>query len=262
MDEKLLIQKPSNHEGIEEQLKYMPGVGRSIAWLILFTLLFYGAVFIFGGAYGFYLGMNDPQLALNVGEIEQLTLDAILSPFGMSATFYIQSVLLIPFIIWASNFSQQSWRETLAFRPVAWSVLGFWLLVYVGYLVIQTLVELVFPIEHNEFIKSLAGSKHFGLAVGMIVIAPVIEELVFRGYLYKAWRHTRLGLWGTLIVTSLLFTAVHMAQYSGMILVYVFALSILLGLAREKSGSIWPPLVIHSMNNLIAVVTLVYLGIV
>lgn len=254
---------PQKHSELAEELsaEHSPSVGKSIAWLILFVLLFYGAALIFGAVYGFYVGVTDPQLVADVQTLEEAAIDAMLSPFGIAVTFVIQAILLIPVILWASNFSHQSWRETLAFRPVAWSVLGFWMLVYAAYLIVQSLVEWVAPTDLGDFIESLAGSKHLGLALGMILIAPVIEELIFRGYLFRAWRHTRMGLWGTLILTSLLFTGIHAAQYSGIILVYMFALSLLLGLARESTGSIWPPLAFHMVNNLIAVITLVYLGI-
>ena len=40
----------------------------------------------------------------------------------------------------------------------------------------------------------------------------------------------------------------------------IFVLSLILGLAREKSGSIWVPLAIHAANNLVATVTIIYLG--
>ena len=239
-----------------------PTVGKSIGWLIVFGLLFYGAVVIYGLIYGGYLVLTEPDRFTDRQAIEGAIRNAMISPSGIAMTFAIQAILLIPLIIWASNFAHQSWRETLAFKSVASSVLGLWFLVYVVYFVLQGIAQSFMPIEHEDIVSSLAGSSHLGLALGMVLVAPVIEELVFRGYLFKAWRHTRLGLWGTLVLTSLLFTVVHAAQYSILLLLYVFALSMLLGLARERTGSIWVPIMIHSFNNLIAVIALVYVGMV
>ena len=208
------------------------------------------------------MALTEPDRFADRQAIEEAIRNAMISPSGIAMTFAIQAILLIPLIMWASHFDHQSWRETLAFKPVSSSALGLWFLVYVFYFVLQGIAQSFVPIEHEEIISSLAGSSHLALALGMVLVAPVIEELVFRGYLFKAWRHTRLGLWGTLVLTSLLFTVVHAAQYSIMLLLYVFALSMLLGLARQKTGSILTPIMIHSFNNLIAVIALVYVGMV
>ena len=58
----------------------------------------------------------------------------------------------------------------------------------------------------------------------------------------------------------LLFTLLHAGQYPGILLGMLFAFSLLLGLARERSGSLYVPVALHALNNLIAWVLVVYLG--
>ncbi|MFC3853659.1 CPBP family intramembrane glutamic endopeptidase [Salinispirillum marinum] len=244
-----------------EQHKPVPTIGKSLAWLFVFAVLFFGAAMIYGMAYGGYLGATQPDLVADAELLESTIFDAMLSPSGIAITFLMQAVLVIPVLIWVSHFSHQSWRETLAFRSVSWRVMGFWVLVYGAYFVVQSILDLIVPLDLGDLMTSLVGSRHLGLVFALVLLAPLIEELIFRGYLFKAWRHTRLELWGTIILTSLIFTSIHATQYSGLLLVYLFAFSVILGLAREKTGSIWTPIALHALNNSIAAITLVYWGI-
>lgn len=243
-------------EPLSTNPEQLPTVGKSIAWLAAFAALFYGA----GAIYGTYLGLTQPDLVS--GEAgDALLMEALLSPASLVIMGLMQAAMVLPAVLFASHFSHQHWRDTLAVRAVSLKLIGFWLLVYCGYFVVQAIIELIAPADLGDVMTPLSGSQHLGLAVIFVVVAPLVEELVFRGYLFKAWRHTRLGLWGTLVLTSMLFTALHLGQYSGMLLVYLFAFSIILGLAREKTGSIVTPLVLHVVNNVIGVIALVYLGI-
>ncbi|MCH8551676.1 MAG: CPBP family intramembrane metalloprotease [Natronospirillum sp.] len=241
-----------NGETSSPDAQQLPTVGKSIAWLVAFAALFYGAAML----YGAYLGVTQPDLV----EDDELLMEALLSPTGLMVVSLLQAVLLIPCVLFAAHFSSQHWRDTLAFRAVPLHLLGFWALVYCGYFVVMSVMEVLVPADHGEIMTSLAGSRHLGLFLTFVVVAPVIEELVFRGYLFTAWRKTRLGLWGTVLLTSLIFSLVHAAQYSWLILIYLFVFSIILGLAREKTGSIWTPAILHVLNNAIAMVSLVYLG--
>lgn len=106
----------------------------------------------------------------------------------------------------------------------------------------------------------MLGVRHLGLFVIMVLVAPVVEELVFRGYFFQAWRNSFLGVWGTLLLTSVLFTLIHAGQYPLIILAMLFSFSVILGLAREKTGSTYVPMVMHAINNLLAFILINWLG--
>lgn len=80
------------------------------------------------------------------------------------------------------------------------------------------------------------------------VLAPVTEEIVFRGVLLPTisakWGH----LWGN-AVTSLVFSAVHVFLYA---IPPIFVLSLGLGSLARRSGSITPSILAHSLFNLVA----------
>jgi len=83
------------------------------------------------------------------------------------------------------------------------------------------------------------------LAVMAVVIAPIVEEVVFRGYIYPVCkRHS--GRVIATFVTSLFFSAVH---FSIPALLPLFILAIFLTIAYELSGSIWVPIAIHACFN-------------
>lgn len=82
----------------------------------------------------------------------------------------------------------------------------------------------------------------------LVVIAPIAEELLFRGYLFGKLRKYA-PLWISILVTSLIFAIVHFAWNVGF---DVFALSIVLCLLRVVSGSLWPSIMLHMLKNGVA----------
>jgi len=82
----------------------------------------------------------------------------------------------------------------------------------------------------------------------LVIIAPLAEELLFRGYLFGKLRKYA-PLWISILITSLIFAVVHFAWNVGF---DVFALSIVLCLLRVVSGSLWPSIMLHMLKNGVA----------
>ncbi|MFZ1301729.1 MAG: type II CAAX endopeptidase family protein [Candidatus Microsaccharimonas sp.] len=82
----------------------------------------------------------------------------------------------------------------------------------------------------------------------LVVIAPIAEELLFRGYLFGKLKKYA-PVWVSIIITSLVFAVVHFAWNVGF---DVFALSVVLCLLRVVSGSLWPSIMLHSIKNAVA----------
>jgi membrane protease YdiL (CAAX protease family) len=88
-----------------------------------------------------------------------------------------------------------------------------------------------------------------------LVIAPVAEELIFRGYIFGVLRRYT-GKWWALLISGLVFAAIHAHIPS---LAGLFALAITLTLVYEGTGSLWAAILMHSLFNAITVVfTLVW----
>jgi membrane protease YdiL (CAAX protease family) len=88
------------------------------------------------------------------------------------------------------------------------------------------------------------------LAVGLLV--PLAEEVIFRGVLLS-WLGNRASAGVALWVTSILFAAIH-GEPS--IIAGTFLLGLACGWVVQQSGSLWPAIAIHAMNNGVKVVVL------
>lgn len=238
----------------------LPRFGRSWLWLFLFLIVYFVGLGLYFFGYGIVVGAQNAEL-VGTGELDSLAQDMIekhaMSAAGMSGAYITMFLVLMPVIYLASNFKNQSWKDTLSIKRFTSTALYYWLGILAIFFLIQMLVLGLVDPPLTEFTEMVINSKSIGLALVMILLAPIVEEFVFRGYLFKAWRHTRLGLYGTLTLTSLLFVALHIGQYHWLTMVFLFILSLILSLSREKTGSVLVPIIIHGVNNLMAV-TLAY----
>jgi membrane protease YdiL (CAAX protease family) len=83
-----------------------------------------------------------------------------------------------------------------------------------------------------------------------LVVAPVSEEFIFRGYLFGVLcRYT--GKWWALLISAMIFAAIHAHIPS---LAGLFALAVTLTLVYLGTGSLWAAILMHSLFNAITVV--------
>ncbi|WP_194846910.1 CPBP family intramembrane glutamic endopeptidase [Candidatus Neptunochlamydia vexilliferae] len=92
--------------------------------------------------------------------------------------------------------------------------------------------------------------------VAMVVLAPVIEELVFRGFLYTYLRQ-KMGKVGALILSSAIFAIFHFAPQQGVsnvpLLFSLFTFSFFLAFLYERQRSLLAPIALHMTFNSISV---------
>lgn len=103
--------------------------------------------------------------------------------------------------------------------------------------------------------EMLTGTWQYILAfLTMVVLAPLGEEVLFRGYLYGKLR-ARFRLLPTIIATSLTFGLAHLwvggslANLQWLVAIDTAMLSVFLCLAREKTGAIWTSVGMHMLKN-------------
>ena len=83
------------------------------------------------------------------------------------------------------------------------------------------------------------------------VVAPICEEFLFRGFIFGALRNWR-GPWIAAAITGVLFGALHAASAPAADLVPLAALGMLLCAVRQLTGSLYPAIALHALNNAIA----------
>jgi membrane protease YdiL (CAAX protease family) len=91
------------------------------------------------------------------------------------------------------------------------------------------------------------------LWIAVVIVAPLFEELLFRGFLFAGWSRSRLGPMGTIVLTSLLWSAAH-GQYELDFIFLIFAFGLVAGLARHHTGSLVVPIILHAAVNLVATI--------
>lgn len=119
---------------------------------------------------------------------------------------------------------------------------------------IFTLLDQVAPgldLEQEQEIVFTAASNTPELvlsAVALIVIAPVVEEIIFRGILLPVFIK-RFGMIAAAVITSLLFGLVHLQLN---VFIVTFVLGLLLAWLYYRTLSLWPAIILHSLKNLVA----------
>lgn len=85
------------------------------------------------------------------------------------------------------------------------------------------------------------------MALATIVVAPVVEETLFRGLILSRLRKVMPG-WLAVVISALLFGLCH-----GQIvwICYAFVLGLIFGIMAQRSGSVWPSLLAHVLFNAI-----------
>ncbi len=201
----------------------------SVVFLILY-LVGQTAVFL-------VLGEDADPFHLVIGSLVMTAIPAVISVFGINLLRQRHSV------------------AQLGFTPIS----SYWLWLSIGLgaaaAVVRTgiiwgLIEL-FP-ALNAGADALAEMLVFEEAWKMLIVGslatlvvPVYEEIFFRGFIHNAFRN-RLGMWGAIIASSLLFGLFHLIPAQ---IITAFLLGLVLGWMYEKSGSLWTVIIAHVVNN-------------
>ncbi|MEM6914979.1 MAG: CPBP family intramembrane glutamic endopeptidase [Verrucomicrobiota bacterium] len=183
-----------------------------------------------------------------IDNMETLVLDGRILSISMAVSFPLMILGCVFFVLLRKGIPL---RDYLALRPMS---LGWWIALpplTIGLsLGLGWLLTLAGAPETNEWML-LIGEASMGYPfvwVGIVILAPVAEEILFRGFLHKGWVGTRLRLWGTILLTSVGWAIIH-AQYDLYGLAFIFALGIALGVVRWKTNSIYGPILVHAVNN-------------
>lgn len=99
-----------------------------------------------------------------------------------------------------------------------------------------------------------AGGVPF-LALEAVIVGPLIEELVVRGFIFRGWAASRLGPTPTIVLTAALWAEAHIQYSSQVAIAFIFCTGLLFGWLRNRSGSTVLTMVLHGIANALAVIT-------
>jgi membrane protease YdiL (CAAX protease family) len=89
----------------------------------------------------------------------------------------------------------------------------------------------------------------------LVVLAPVAEEMLFRGFLLSALAQTRIGFWGAAAVSGLLWTLMHL-DAGTLVMAWIFLFGMVISYALWRTGSLRVCMIIHALNNLIVFIAM------
>ncbi len=106
--------------------------------------------------------------------------------------------------------------------------------------------------QTNDFTGATSGSGHSLALVALVLLPPVLEETIFRGFIFPALSKRAGVVWGA-ILSSALFGLAHLQAN---ISVYTFVLGLLLCFMYVRLKSIVPGIFVHMLNNYLAFIAL------
>jgi uncharacterized protein len=87
------------------------------------------------------------------------------------------------------------------------------------------------------------------LFIAIVVVTPIGEETLFRGFLFGGWLRSPSQAWPVIIITAALWAGIHL-QYDWFVIVQIFVSGVLLGWLRWCTGSTLLTILLHALINL------------
>jgi uncharacterized protein len=147
--------------------------------------------------------------------------------------------------------------EYLGLNKIRWKTALVLILITAVFLVVSGLLSNIFNATDNKFDVQLFNTSVWPplLWLALVIFAPISEEILFRGFLFQGFRYSRIGDYATILLTALVWSSLHI-QYNIYGIANIFVFGLVLGFVRLKTDSLWSPLLMHGLWNLIATVQL------
>ncbi|MFZ2052005.1 MAG: type II CAAX endopeptidase family protein [Solirubrobacteraceae bacterium] len=147
-----------------------------------------------------------------------------------------------------------SWQFGL--RGTPWRrAAGLVALAFVAFIVLAAIWSTLIHSETDKVLEKLGAKEGVALLIGSAaltcVIAPICEELLFRGFIFTSLRNWK-GPWVGAVLTALIFGGVHATSAPAEDLLPLAGLGFLLCLLYRATGSLYPCIALHALNNCLA----------
>jgi membrane protease YdiL (CAAX protease family) len=185
-------------------------------------------------------------------------------PPGLSiADTVVQDILFVGVAVYCAQLGGRavsSWQFGLRRPGAGWRrAVGLIVLLLIAFVVFSAIWSAVFHPKEETLLKQLGSNEGTALlilsAVLTCVIAPICEEFLFRGYIFTALRSWR-GTLPAALITGLVFGGVHYGSAPTLDLVPLAGLGFGLCFLYRFTGSLYPCMVAHSLNNSVAFASL------
>ena len=174
----------------------------------------------------------------------------IISPVESAISYLLTVPLQVWFIFWLLRRRKIDLNKNLGLYHFDRNALIYSLVAWLIFYLVISVYGYAFQITPPEEFIKLMRATPFILNFLMVVIgAPILEELLFRGFLFSQLKTTKLGINGSIVLTSLIWTSIHF-QYELLLLIPLFFFGLLLGYLMHKYNSLYLVIIVHAVHNL------------
>jgi len=217
------------------------GVVGFVAWFVAQTVVVIGLVVW--------------QEAVEPGssDLQKMMNDAV----ALASVTIVASPVWIGIVAIAAKWRRWPMRDYVALVPPRRRELIFSIAVLAGVLIAFDLLtyalgrELIPRFMIDAYTSAKTPAAVALLFVAIVIVAPVCEEIAFRGFLFRGWSESRIGVAGALLLTSAAWAMMHV-QYNWFVIGQIFLLGLLFGWLRWASGSTLLTIVLHMIANFTA----------
>ena len=165
-----------------------------------------------------------------------------------------QSFMLIPLISFLIS-KKEPLIKRLRINPVSSETIKLTTMFSIGLIILSDefdrLIQVFIPspnyiVDLNNLLQPESVFGYILLIIAIAIIAPIGEELLFRGFLQQFLEQHWKDITKAILITSLFFSIIHMNPYW---FIQIYILGIMLGFLSWKTNSIFPPLILHALNN-------------
>ncbi len=227
------------------------GIWATVGWTLLACLIGMIAMFIAAVAMGVVIGVAGVAATGGDFDIQQW----IAAHNGMieMLAYVPMAIVTLAFLavpIWMRRFRYGPY-VSLGRVPMRRYVVT--MIVMLSYLVLLEVAGIVTNRPVPQWMVdtwATSGSGLLMLAV-VVLVAPLAEEVLFRGFVYRGFEGTAMGAALPIIVTSIMWAVIHV-QYGLVEIAMLFVAGLLLGWSRHWTGSIRPAILMHMTMNIVA----------
>jgi membrane protease YdiL (CAAX protease family) len=214
---------------------------------VIFGLVFYGLVLValmmFSAAFA---GHREQRIFLTLAFAPLIRLISMSVPMDGVPVMYRYTLVGAPIFISIflvaiyAGFKREEMGLTLKNLPVQLLIAPMGIaLGYIEYLILRPK-----PLVSEFSINSLLVP-----AIILLVFTGLLEELVFRGMMQRAFM-TELGTWGGLFFVASVFAVLHFGYLSVLDVIFVFSVAVIFGIITLYSGSVLGVTIAHGLTNL------------
>jgi len=243
------------HKGVE--------MNRSNTWKFWGTLLWgivIGLVLLLGQLLPLvgYMLMTGVEFTLEtfLDFMQNVEKDALL----LSVSVIGSVIIVVPTVFGIAKLKKgATLKDYFDLNAYSWRTFWIWMGILLLLLIFETYtLKFLGVAETPSFMQNIeypTASSIWLLVFSVMFMAPLIEEVIFRGFLLKGFSNSFMGTSGAIVITSLLWAMLHL-QYSIEYMFVIFVIGLVFGYAKVKTHSLFVPMTMHMIMNGLAAVGL------